>query len=261
MKFSRKTLGIPYSVFLILFVVLPLVVLFFYAFTNGQGHFTFTNLTGFFTDPNALGTLLYSFAIAAVTTIVCLLLAYPTAYILAMSSLKSKSVIVMIFVMPMWINFSLRITAMKEILTFLEGNLSMYPFLNSVIGMTYDFLPFMILPIYTTISRLDGALREAAMDLGADERSTFLSVTLPLSVPGIISGVSMVFLPAMTNYVVLDMLNNITYIMGSLIGSYFAAYNWHAGSMIALILLGLICLFTLLSGSGEEDNQRGGALL
>ncbi|MDY2836714.1 MAG: ABC transporter permease, partial [Bilifractor sp.] len=162
MKFSRKTLGIPYSVFLILFVVLPLVVLFFYAFTNGQGQFTFDNLTGFFTDPNALGTLLYSFAIAAVTTIVCLLLAYPTAYILAMSSLKSKSVIVMIFVMPMWINFSLRITAMKEILTFLEGNLSMYPFLNSVIGMTYDFLPFMILPIYTTISRLDGALREAA---------------------------------------------------------------------------------------------------
>ncbi|MEE1113690.1 MAG: ABC transporter permease [Eubacterium sp.] len=261
MKFSRKNLGIPYFLFLILFVVLPLIVLFYYAFTNGQGQFTMGNLTGFFTDPNALGTLLYSFAIAAVTTGVCLLLAYPTAYFLATSTIKAKSVIVMIFVMPMWINFSLRITALKEILTLIEGNLSMYPFLNAVIGMTYDFLPFMILPIYTTISRLDGALREAAMDLGANERKTFLTVTLPLSVQGIISGISMVFLPAMTNYVVLDMLNNSTYIMGSLIGSYFAAYNWNGGSMIALILLGIICLFTLLTGSGDEESQRGGALL
>ena len=143
----------------------------------------------------------------------------------------------------------------------LEGNLAMHPFLNAVIGMTYDFLPFMILPIYTTISRLDKALREAAMDLGANEFETFLKITLPLSVPGIISGVSMVFLPAMTNYVVLDMLYNSTYIMGSLIGSYFAAYNWHGGSMIALILLGIICLFTLLTGGSEEENTRGGALL
>ena len=147
MKFSRKSLGIPYLVFLVLFVVLPLIVLLWYAFTDGTGHFTVTNFTGFFTDPNALGTLLYSFAIAAVTTAVCLLLAYPTAYFLATSRLKSKSVIVMIFVMPMWINFSLRITALKEVLTVIEGNLAMHPFLNSVIGMTYDFLPFMILPI------------------------------------------------------------------------------------------------------------------
>ena len=236
MKFSRKSLGIPYLVFLVLFVVLPLIVLLWYAFTDGTGHFTVTNFTGFFTDPNALGTLLYSFAIAAVTTAVCLLLAYPTAYFLATSRLKSKSVIVMIFVKPMWINFSLRITALKEVLTVIEGNLAMHPFLNSVIGMTYDFLPFMILPIYTTISRLDGALTEAAMDLGADPRTTFLTVTLPLSVPG--------------------------YIMGSLIGSYFAAYNWNGGSMIALILLAIICLFTLLTGDdGEEDAQRGGALL
>ena len=178
-----------------------------------------------------------------------------------MSELKTKSVIVMVFVLPMWINFSLRITALKEVLTLLEGNLARYPFLNAVIGMTYDFLPFMILPIYTTLAKLDGALREAAMDLGADEVRTFLQVTLPLSVPGIVSGVSMVFLPAMTNYVVLDMLYNSTYIMGSLIGSYFAAYNWNGGSMIALILLAIICLFTLLTSEGGEENERGGALL
>lgn len=261
LKFTRKNLCIPYVVYLVLFVALPLIVLFYYAFTDGTGQFSVQNLTGFFTDPNAIGTLLYSFAVAIVTTAVCLLLAYPIAYILAMSSLKRKSTVIMIFVMPMWINFSLRITALKEVLTVLEGNLAMYPFLNAVIGMTYDFLPFMILPIYTTISKLDGALREAAMDLGANERETFLRVTLPLSMPGIMSGISMVFLPAMTNYVVLDMLYNSTYIMGSLIGSYFAAYNWHGGSMIALILLAIICLFTLLTDDDQGEVQRGGALL
>lgn len=221
-----------------------------------------SNLTGFFTNPNTLGTLVYSFAVSITTTAVCLLLAYPTAYILAKSKLKAKSVIVMIFIMPMWINFSLRITALKEILTLIEHNLAFYPFFNAVIGMTYDFLPFMILPIYNTIVKLDESLLEAARDLGANEREAFLKVTLPLSVPGIVSGIAMVFLPAMTNYVVLDMLYNSTYIMGSLIGSYFAAYNWNGGSMIALILLAIICLFTLLTrGMEEEQNPRGGALL
>ena len=262
MKFSRKTLGIPYAIFLLIFVAAPLVVLFYYAFTNGQGQFTLKNLTDFFTDPNTLGTLFYSFSIAIVTTAVCLLIAYPVAYILATSTLRAKSVIIMIFVLPMWINFSLRITALKEILTLIEGNLAFYPFLNSVIGMTYDVLPFMILPIYNTIVKLDPALTEAARDLGASSRSAFLHVTLPLSLPGIISGVSMVFLPAMTNYVVLDMLYNSTYIMGSLIGSYFSAYNWHGGSMIALVLLGIICVFTLLTNGMDEENARtGGAVL
>lgn len=260
-SFSRKMLGIPYAIFLMIFVVAPLFVLIYYAFTDGGGQPTLQNLIGFFSDPNTLGTLFYSFGIAITTTIVCLILAYPTAYILATSKLKSRSVILMMLIMPMWINFSLRITAIKEILTWIEGNLAYYPFMNAVIGMTYDFLPFMILPIYTTISKLDGALLEAARDLGAGEMKAFLKVTLPLSVPGIISGISMVFLPAMTNYVVLDMLYNSTYIMGSLIGSYFSAYNWHGGSMIALILLAIICLFTLLTSGAEDENPRGGALL
>ena len=263
LKFSRKSLGIPYAVFLLLFVALPLIVLLYYAFTNGQGRFTVANLTGFFTDPNTLGTLCYSFGLALVTTLVCLLLAYPTAYILARSSLKFTRVLLLLFIMPMWINFSLRITALKEILTIIESNLARYPFLNAVVGMTYDFLPFMILPIYNTISRLDNSLIEAAKDLGANDWNAFLKVTLPLSVPGIVSGVSMVFLPAMTNYVVLDMLYNSTYIMGSLIGSYFSAYNWHGGSMIALILLAIIILFTILTRGMEDENEvgTGGALL
>ena len=262
-RFSRKMLAVPYAVFLLAFVVAPVCVLFYYAFTDGNGSFTFSNLANFFSNPNTIGTLFYSFAVAFVTTIVCLLIAYPVAYILAKSRLKNKSVWLLVFIMPMWINFSLRITALKEILTFFEGNLAYHQFLNTIIGMTYDFLPFMILPIYSVISAIDGSYVEAARDLGAGGAEAFLKITLPLSVPGIISGVMMVFLPSMTNYVILDMLYNSTYIMGSLIGSYFAAYDWNGGSMIALILLVIISLFTLLSKSteNEEETQKGGALL
>ena len=262
LKFSRKQLGIPYGLFLILFVAAPLIVLFYYAFTNGEGQFSIANLQSFFTDPNTLGTLCYSFALAIVKTAVCLLIAYPVAYILAQSTIRRKAVILMLFVLPMWINFTLRITALKEILSLIEGNLAFYPFVNTVIGMTYDFLPFMILPLYTTLSKLDKSVIEAAYDLGANNLQTFVKVIFPLSVPGIVSGVSMVFLPAMTNYVVLDMLYNSTYIMGSLIGSYFSAYDWHNGSMIALILLLIIGVVTIVSGDKDSENTgRGGAVL
>ena len=255
-------MGIPYGVFLAFFVAAPLIVLFYYAFTNGSGQFTLNNLKNFFVDPNTMGTLCYSIVLAVTVTLVCLVIAYPVAYILAGSALKRKGVILMLFVLPMWINFTLRITALKEILSLIEGNLAFHPFLNTVIGMTYDFLPFMILPLYTTLSRLDSSLIEAAGDLGADSFQTFIKVIFPLSIPGIVSGVSMVFLPAMTNYVVLDMLYNSTYIMGSLIGSYFSAYDWHNGSMIALILLFIIGIVAVVSeGNDTENTGRGGALL
>ena len=262
MKFTRSKLAIPYIIYMVVFVVLPLLVVCYYAFTGEDGNLTIDNFRDFFINSKTMGTLFYSVVIALATTVVCLLLAYPVAYILAMSSLKAKSVIVMIFVMPMWINFSLRITALKEMLTLIEGNLAYYPFLNTVIGMTYDFLPFMILPIYNVISKIDRSYIEAARDLGASELQAFLRVTLPLSMPGVVSGIAMVFLPAMTNYVVLDMLYNSTYIMGSLIGSYFSAYDWHGGSMIALVLLAIICVFTLLTrGSDDEARAKGGDLL
>ena len=158
--------------------------------------------------------------------------------------------------MPMWINFTLRITALKEILTLIEGNLAFHPFLNTVIGMTYDFLPFMILPIYNTITKIDHSYIEAAKDLGAKSYRVFLRVILPLSIPGIISGITMVFLPSMTNYVVLDMMYNSTYIMGSLVGSYFSMYDWNNGSVISMILLILILLLSTITGefSDKEDN-------
>lgn len=253
--FSQKRLGIFYGLFLLVFVAAPLLVLFYYAFTDGTGKFSTGNLTHFFTDPNTLGTLCYSFVLALVVTAVCLVIAYPVAYILAQSNIKRKSVILLLFIMPMWINFTLRITALKEVLSLIEGNLAFYPFLNSVIGMTYDFLPFMILPLYTTLSKLDKNLIEAASDLGANNMQTFTRIIFPLSVPGIVSGVSMVFLPAMTNYVVLDMLYNSTYIMGSLIGSYFSAYDWNNGSMIALILLFIIGVVAVLTWDREQDSS------
>ena len=255
----RSVLGIPYLVFQILFIFLPLLVIAYYAFTDGQGRFSAENFLLFFTNSRTMGTLVYSLAVALTTTAVCLLIAYPVALILAKGGYRRGHVLLMLFVMPMWINFALRITALKEILTLLEGNLAYHPFFNTIVGMTYDFLPFMILPIYNTIAKIDHSYVEAAMDLGARKGAVLFRVLLPLSMPGIASGVTMVLLPSMTNYVVLDMMYNSTYIMGSLIGSYFSAYDWHNGSVISLILLLLILMFSLIGGEFSEDSaQRGG---
>ena len=262
LRFNRSQLCLPYAVFLILFVIAPLIVIVYFAFTNGQGQFTFANFIGFFTSTNTIGTLFYSFALAIVTTLVCLVIAYPTAYLLARSGFKKQYVLLMLFILPMWINFTLRITALKEVLTLIEGNISFHPFLNSVIGMTYDFLPFMILPLYTAFLKLDNNLLEAASDLGANKFIVFLRVTLPLSVPGIVSGITMVLLPSMTNYVVLDMLYNSTYIMGSLIGSYFSAYDWNNGSMISLVLLLIIFVVTLVTNRfSDKDTDARSTIL
>lgn len=263
MRFSRKNLNIPYMLFLLLFVILPLLVVCYYALTDGQGQWTLQNFRNFFTNGKTLGTLLYSVVIALVTTVVCLLVAYPTAYLLAKGPFRRGGVLLVLLVMPMWINFTLRITAVKEILNVLEGNLAYHPFFNTIFCMTYDFLPFMIMPLYTSISKLDDQLWEAAQDLGARWWQVMWKVIIPMSMPGIISGVTMVFLPAMTNYVVLDMVYNSTYIMGSLIGSYFSAYDWHNGSMISVILLLLIFVISGLSSkvAGDQTEQRGGVTL
>lgn len=257
MKCTRKNLNLPYLIFFICFVILPLLVVCYYAFTNGQGEWTIENFTGFFTNTRTLGTLFYSILIALTTTIVCLLIAYPTAYLLAKGPFRHGNVWIIVIVMPMWINFTLRITALKEVLSVWEGNLAFHPFLNTILCMTYDFLPFMIMPLYSSISKLDHQLWEAAQDLGAKRWQVLWKVIIPMTMPGIISGVTMIFLPAMTNYVVLDMVYNSTYIMGSLIGSYFNAYDWHNGSMISMILLLLIfCMNALGAGiAGKQTDQ------
>ena len=258
-SYGRSWLVLPYAVFLVLFVIFPLLVIIYYGFTDGNGHLSAMNFIHFFTSGKTIGTLIYSLVVAVVTTIICLLLAYPTAYFLAKGTFSSKHGLLMVFVLPMWINFTLRITAMKEILSLLEGNLAYHPFFNTILCMVYDFLPFMIMPLYNTILKLDNSMIEAAQDLGAKRHQTFLRVVLPLTVPGIIAGITMVFLPAMTNYVVLDMVYNSTYIMGSLIGSYFSAYDWHNGSVISFILLLLIGVFTVLTNKLSKKLEGGSA--
>ena len=253
-RISRKSLCIPYAVFLLFFVIAPMLVIVFYAFTDKNNHISFINFVNFFSDPTKLTTIVYSVVIALITTVVCLLIAFPVAYILARSKIKRKYIILLLFVTPMWINFVLRINAIRELMNWMnllgEAN-----YFNTVFGMVYDFLPFMILPLYTQISKIDDSLYEACADLGGNVFTSFFRVTIPLSMPGILSGVTMVFLPSMTNYVVSDMLGNseVT-IIGRFIETYFGT-NWHMGSMIALILLIVVLLSSFLSGGFKQEKS------
>lgn len=253
-RISRKSLCIPYAVFLLFFVIAPMLVIVFYAFTDKNNHISFINFVNFFSDPMKLTTIVYSVVIALITTFVCLLIAFPVAYILARSKIKRKYIILLLFVTPMWINFVLRINAIRELMNWMnllgEAN-----YFNTVFGMVYDFLPFMILPLYTQISKIDDSLYEACADLGGNVFTSFFRVTIPLSMPGILSGVTMVFLPSMTNYVVSDMLGNskVT-IIGKFIETYFGT-NWHMGSMIALILLIVVLLSSFLSGGFKQEKS------
>ena len=260
LRFSRKTLCIPYAVFLLFFVIAPMLVIVFYAFTDKNNHVSFTNFLQFFSDPTKLSTIAYSVVIALITTVICLLIAYPVACILARSKMKRKHIILLLFVTPMWINFVLRVNAIRELINWI-GLLGETNYANTVFGMVYDFLPFMILPLYTTISKIDNSLYEASADLGANAATTFFRVTLPLSFSGIISGITMVFLPSMTNYVVSDMLGNskIT-IIGKFIETYFGT-DWHMGSMIALILLLVVLVTSVLTGGFKSEESVRGANL
>ncbi|MBR1742470.1 MAG: ABC transporter permease [Lachnospiraceae bacterium] len=256
MKDTRSRLALPYILYMVVLVVLPLLVICYYAFTGEDGKFTMDNFFNFFLNGKAIGTLVYSIVIALFTTAACLLFAYPVAYILARGPFRGAGVLLVLFVMPMWINFTLRITALKEVLSLFEGNLAFHPFFNTIVCMTYDFLPFMIMPLYNSISKIDEQVLEAAADLGAKPGQIFFRLIVPMSMPGVISGVSMVFLPAMTNYVVLDMVYNSTFIMGSLIGSYFNAYDWHNGSLISVILLFVFGISALNSRASEKDVRK-----
>jgi spermidine/putrescine transport system permease protein len=268
LRFSRKLLAIPYALFLAVFVIIPLLIVLYYAFTNDEGKFTFEyvrvffnesgeGLKGFFRSYN-FRTIMLSFFISFMSTVVCLLIAYPVAYFIAHSKIKNKSMLLLLFIVPMWVNFVLRINALKELFIYLGtyNKSDAWNIVNTIIGMVYDFLPFMILPIYTTIIKIDKSYLEAAKDLGATPAKAFLKVTLPLSKAGIASGISMVFLPSMTNYVVSNYLTfrNVK-IIGKLIDDYFMGDLWHDGSFIALMLLMFMFLVTWLTGGFQEDAQ------
>ncbi len=274
--FSRKLLAIPYGLFLAFFVLIPLLIIVYYAFTDDNGRFTleyvrvFFNESGegfwsFFTSYN-FKTIMQSLFISTASTLICLLIAYPVAYIIAKCKLKNKAALLLLFIVPMWVNFVLRINALKELFVWLGtyNKSNAWNIVNTIIGMVYDFLPFMILPIYTTIIKIDDSYLEAARDLGATGAKAFIKVTLPLSKAGIASGVSMVFLPSMTNYVVSNYLTfrNVK-IIGKLIDDYFMGDLWHDGSFIALVLLLFMFLITWLTGgfkAEEQTDARGTSL-
>ncbi len=251
---TRRTWAWPYVLFLVLFVVVPLLLIVVYAFTDPQGHLTIKNFVQFFQTSEAVNTFIYSLAIAMLTTIICLLLGYPAAYIMATAELKTPAVMAMLFILPMWINFLLRTLATVELFNMFsiplgEGAL--------IYGMCYDFLPFMIYPIYNTLQKMDRSLIEAAHDLGANRMEVFTKVILPLSTPGIYSGIIMVFMPTVSTFAIAELLtrNKIT-LFGSLIQRAFGEGGlqmWNYGAALSLIML-LIIGLTSFFGEKEESN-------
>lgn len=259
---NRRSWAWPYILFLLLFVLLPLVLIIVYAFQDPQGHFTLRNFVQFFTTSEAVNTFIYSLAIALITTIICLIIGYPAAYIMATEEFSTPKVMAMLFILPMWINFLLRTIATVELFNMFSIPLGEGALL---FGMCYDFLPFMIYPIYNTLQKMDRSLIEAASDLGANRKEIFLKVILPLSTPGIYSGVIMVFMPTVSTFAISELLtrNKIT-LFGSLIQRAFGEGGlsmWNYGAALSLIMLVIIALTSFFGNTDEEtDAQKGGLL-
>lgn len=256
--FTRKLLALPYAIFLLLFVVIPLFLIIFYAFTDSDGSFTLNNVTSFFSQVHNINTLLVSIIIGFLNTLICLVIGYPVAYLLAKKELGFGKAVVLLFVMPMWINFVLRTAATRDLLFAIGLNGGEHPYIATMIGMVYNYLPFVILPLYTTMTKLDLSLIEASYDLGANKAETFVLTLLPMTMPGIISASTMVFMPTMSSFVISDVMGERKIsLIGNSIQLYFDQGLWHMGSLVALIMLILMSLGVLISDDSEE-NQRGG---
>ncbi len=259
-KIKRSTWALPYLIFLILFVALPLIMIAIYAFTDYQtGKFTLDNLTKFFNTPEDLNTFLYSIQIAFFTTLICLLIAYPAAWILSNSELNKSSITVILFILPMWINMLIRTLATVALFDFLRLPLGEGALL---FGMVYNFLPFMIYPIYNSLSKMDNSYIEAAQDLGATPKNVFLKVTLPLSMPGVWSGIMMVFMPTISTFAIAELLtlNNVK-LFGTTIQENINNGFWNYGAALALIMLLIIGFTTLLGGEeNAQESEKGGLI-
>ena len=264
----KRLLAGPYLVWIIGFTVLPILMILYYAFTNSDGGFTWANIAAI-ADPVHIKALLLSLKLGILCTIVCLLLSYPLAMILNSLHIKHQSFVVFIFVLPMWMNSLLRIIAWQNLL---EKNgvinsllhffhLPALEIINTpyaiVLGMVYDFLPFMILPIYNVLSKIDTNVIEAARDLGANSVQTFTKILLPLSVPGIISGITMVFVPSLTTFVISDLLGGSKILLiGNVIEQEFKqGSNWHSGSGMSLVLMVFILISMALIAKYDKDGE------
>ena len=250
----RKNWTIPYALFLAVFVVMPLLLIVLYAFTDADGAFTFANFRKFMVHPEAMNTFIYSIGIAIITTLACLILGYPAAYILSQERFNTSRTMVVLFILPMWVNILIRTLATVALFDFLnlplgEGAL--------VFGMVYNFLPFMVLPIYNVLIKIDRDVINAARDLGANSVQTFLKVTLPLTTPGIVSGITMVFIPALTTFVISDLLGGSKILLiGNVIEQEFKqTNNWNAGSALSTVLMIFIILSMVLMNKYDKDGE------
>ena len=280
MKSKRSLLAVPYVVWMALFVVAPIIVVVIYAFTNAAFDPTVANFTGMGTY---LSIFIRSFQLAIIATLICLLIGYPLAYVMAREGPGFQRIATVLIMLPMWVNFLLRTYSWMAIL---ENNgllnqffdaIGLFDLINGlfgtdieyfrmirtqgavVLGMVYNYLPFMVLPIYSVIVKLDHSLLEAAQDLGADSPTVFRRVIFPLSLPGILSGITMVFVPAVSTFAISRLLGGGTHMMlGDLIELQFlgGAYNPHLGSAIALVMMVIviICMWVMNRfGEGEEQ--------
>lgn len=264
----RKLLAGPYLFWAISFIIIPLLMIIYYGMTNSSGHFTWHNLAQI-TTPENIKALGLSLGLSLVSTIFCLILAYPLAMILSEKNVNQTSFIVLIFILPMWMNFLLRTLAWQNLLekngvinTIL--NFFHLPDLNLintpsavVLGMVYNFLPFMVLPIYNVLAKIDKDVISAARDLGASNLQTFLRIILPLSIPGIISGITMVFVPSLTTFVISDLLGGSKILLiGNVIEQEFKqGSNWNVGSGLSLVLMIFIIASMALIAKYDKNGE------
>ncbi len=268
-RLMRQLLAGPYIVWIIGFILLPVAVILYYAFTSDTGGFTLENIAAI-ADPVHVKSIVLSLKLGFSCTLVCLLLAYPLAMILSSFKFRHQSFVVFLFILPMWMNFMLRILSWRLLLsnnglinTFLEragiGHVKMLNTPASVVfGMVYDFLPFMILPIYNSMARIKDDIIEAAKDLGASHLTILVKIIVPLTLSGIISGIIMVFVPTLTSFVISDLLGGgKVLLIGNVIEQEFMqGTNWNLGSGLSVVLMIFVIASMALMNIFDKD---GGA--
>ena len=262
-----KWLSFPYTLWMIGFIIIPLILIVYYGLTDGERSFTLENIA-LISDPINRKALLLALELSIISTLICLLLSYPLALILNNSKLKSNSFIVLIIILPMWMNFLLRTIAWQNILektgiinsllTLL--NLPTLKLINTpsaiILGMVYNFLPFMVLPIYNVLIKIDQNVIAAARDLGANGWQTFLKIILPLSLPGVVSGITMVFVPSLTTFVISTILGGSKIVLiGNVIEQQFRLGNWNTGSGLSLDLMIFILLSMAVLSKYDKESE------
>lgn len=251
-KHTRSSWSIPYFIFMVIFVVLPLLLVLVYALQDGEGGFTMANIARFFSDTDSLATFAVSIEVAIENTLICILLGYPSAWILANKKYNKSAVTVVLFILPMWINALMRTLATAELFSMMGFALGKGTLL---FGMVYDYLPFMIYPIYNVLLKMDLSYGEAAQDLGATPVQVFRKVTLPLSRPGVRSGIMMVFMPTVSTFAISEFLtNNKIKLFGTIIQENINSSMWNYGAALALVMLLIIGITEVFTSKKDADD-------